>query len=94
MNDPNVRAKYKNLTAMTYESIKRNVMEVEVYYGDLQYTGLSEVEYISIMGFLSRIGRLFGLLLGMSILSFIQIFELIIVLNLFFIEKINNKFFK
>lgn len=94
MNDSKVLQNYKNLTSLTYESIKSNVLAVEIFYNDLQYTELSEVEYVTIMGFLSRIGGLFGLFLGMSVLSCIEIFELIIVLYVFIIKGFKNKFFR
>lgn len=66
-----------NDSDVTYEEIKRSVLSLVVYYDDLTYTSYSEVEKTSIIDLVSNIGGTLGLFLGMSFLSFVEIFDLL-----------------
>jgi len=61
----------------TYEQVNKNFFEFFVYYKTLKYTLISQEPQQNIVGIISNIGGIFGLLLGISFLSFIEIFEII-----------------
>jgi hypothetical protein len=73
-----------NLTSFkTYEQINRHYIVLFVYYRKLEYTLISQEPKTETFDFISNIGGILGLFLGVSFLSFIEIFE--IVLEIFFI---------
>ncbi len=61
----------------TYEEIKKHYIEIFVYYNDLKYTVISEEPKAELFNFISNIGGILGLFLGISFLSFIEIFEIL-----------------
>jgi hypothetical protein len=61
----------------TYEQVNKKFFEFFVYYKTLKYTLISQEPQQNIVGIISNIGGIFGLLLGISFLSFIEIFEII-----------------
>lgn len=67
--------------------INDNVASVDIYYEEMLYTEMTEVPSQTITGLLSSIGGTLGLLLGMSLLSIIELFELVITLLLNFCSK-------
>jgi hypothetical protein len=72
-------------------TIKKNILAFNVYYQSLEYTVIDEIERSLFFDLISGIGGTFGLFLGTSFLSFIELFEV-----LFKIISINfkNKFQK
>lgn len=70
-----VKSKYQN-RSLSYEELKSKVLAVDISYHKLDYTIISEVENMSFITLVSNIGGVLGLCLGMSFLSFIEIFEL------------------
>jgi len=61
----------------TYAEIKKHFIEIFVYYNDLKYTVISEEPKAELFNFISNIGGILGLFLGISFLSFIEIFEIL-----------------
>jgi len=59
----------------SYEEIKKHYLEIFIYYNDLKYTLISEEPKTETFNFASNIGGILGLFLGISFLSFIEIFE-------------------
>ncbi len=49
-----------------------------MYYETLNYEVLDEIETINIINLFAEIGGMLGLFLGMSCLSFIEVFELLL----------------
>lgn len=77
MANPKIREKYaQNMSELTYESLKRNMIQIAVYYGDLSFEKFDEVEYMGVTDLVSNIGGTLGLFLGMSFLSFIEILDI------------------
>jgi hypothetical protein len=60
----------------TYEEIKRSFFGIRVYYNDLKYTLISEEPKTKTFNFVSNIGGILGAFLGISFLSFIEIFQI------------------
>ena len=60
------------------ENILRNeTLKFKAYYKDLNYLLISQEEKMTLVDLIATIGGLFGLFLGASFLSFIEIFELL-----------------
>ena len=90
MQNPVVKAKYaSNPSDLTYDSLKRNLVQISVYYGDLGYQKFDEMEKMSISDLISNIGGTLGLFLGMSFLSFMEIID--VLLQIIFYKKSDDK---
>lgn len=72
-------------------SLKENVVKVRVFYETLAYTELEEYASMDLIALWSNIGGLAGLFLGISVLSFVEIFEVLIKALCLFFE--NSKFY-
>ena len=62
----------------TYEELKRSVLKVNLFYDELKTTTITQDAKTSLSDFISSIGGTFGLFLGFSFLSFIELFEVIL----------------
>lgn len=62
----------------TFENFSRGFIGFNVYYKDLKYTFISQQAKMKIFDLISNIGGLFGLFLGMGLLSFVEIIEIIL----------------
>ena len=87
----------KNLINMKYvignitdQQIKKSLVSVNFYYDDLRYTQMSQSELMTFDDLLSNVGGTLGLFIGISILSFAEIFELIFQIIFILFEKRNN----
>lgn len=63
---------------LTIAEVKASTAKVNVYYEHLHYEVLDEIETINITNLFAKIGGMLGLFLGMSCLSFIEVFELLL----------------
>lgn len=62
---------------IAYEKVKQSVLAVNVFYKSDFYTRIKEKPSIEPEVFISNIGGAFGLFLGISLLSLIEIFEIL-----------------
>ena len=60
---------------------------MRIYYNELKYTLISEEPKTEIFNFISNIGGILGLFLGVSFLSIIEIFEIIFEIIFIFFKK-------
>ena len=70
--------KFKKFNFKTYEYISRSYFEILVYYDELKYTLSSQRPKTEIFDFISNVGGIFGLFLGMGLMSFMEILEIIL----------------
>lgn len=61
----------------TYEEINKHFVGLRVFYKDLKYTLISQEPKTETFNFISDIGGILGLFLGISFLSFVEIIEII-----------------
>lgn len=80
---------YANLSAITYEQLKRNILSVNIYYNDYKYVSIEELEKMSFIDLISAIGGTLGLFLGISFLSFFELLD--IAIETIYILKENKK---
>jgi hypothetical protein len=63
---------------MNYENVRKSVAKVSIFYNDLKETVITENVKISLADLVSSIGGTLGLFVGMSLLSAIEVFELLV----------------
>lgn len=74
---PKVTEKLGNQT-ITIKALKRAVLKLNIYYDKLKYMVFDEYPASDIISVLSNIGGTIGLFLGVSLLSFIELVEILI----------------
>jgi hypothetical protein len=62
-----------------------NLLKLNIYYDELSYTLINEAASLTIFEMFSNIGGTLGLFLGISLLSFIEVVE--VLFNIFFITQ-------
>ena len=80
----------KLLSKFSNDSELVNLVKFNVYYDTLSYTVLTESINMDVVALLSSIGGSLGLLLGLSLLSFIEVLE-VVVETMFIYYKNENK---
>ncbi|OWF36335.1 Degenerin-like protein unc-105 [Mizuhopecten yessoensis] len=78
------------LHTLTHAEKSMNFLKINVYYEDLNYQYLSEEPEYELMNLLSDIGGSLGLFLGASALSIGEVFELLVELSCYFVQKRRN----
>jgi hypothetical protein len=70
----------------TYEEVNKHFIVLYIYYKNLNYKFISQNPKTEMFNFISNIGGILGVFLGISFLSFIEIIEIIyeIIITLFF----------
>ena len=68
----------KNFAFKTYENLSRSYFEIVVYYDELKYTLSSQRPKTETFDFISNVGGIFGLFLGMGLMSFMEFLEIIL----------------
>jgi hypothetical protein len=71
-------ASFNYVDFKTYENVSKRFYSINVYYEDLKYTLISQKPKIELFGLVSNIGGTFSLFLGLSLGSFLELFELLI----------------
>lgn len=82
-----------NGSGIEFEDINNAVLKVNVFYRTLKYQVTTEIPSITNEQFFSNVGGILGLYLGISVLSIIEVFELIAQLFEIFFKtknKVNN----
>jgi len=82
--------KYPSGTKITLEDLRASVVAFSVYYSDFKYTVIEQLPKMQIVDAVSNFGGLLGLFVGVSFLSFMELFECLIQIVLISLEK-NNK---
>lgn len=80
LQDQAVVSKFK-FANVTFDDLKRRVLSVNLFYSTFDYSEISELESTKIVDLLSSMGGTLGLFIGVSILSFVEIVELIFVIS-------------
>jgi hypothetical protein len=89
-NSSFIKSKFSNRvngTIITDEEVKGSMVAFALYYKDFTYSSLDEIPLLSALSSISNIGGTLGLFLGMSLLSFIEIIEVIIEFMAFHCQK-------
>jgi hypothetical protein len=62
----------------SYENVSRSYFEISVFYEELKYTLISQRPKTEIFDLISNVGGIFGLFLGMGLMSFVEFLEIIL----------------
>ena len=62
---------------ISFEDFRKRALSINIFYPQLKYSLISEIPKTSIVDLFSTIGGELGLFLGMSILSFIEIIQIL-----------------
>ena len=65
---------------VTNETMKDNLIQIKVYFDELKYIMTDQIPKMDTESLISSIGGNLGLFLGLSICSFMELFELICLL--------------
>ena len=69
--------------------LKKSIAAINIYYEDHRYTKVSQIAKMSSEDLMANIGGIFGLCIGISFLSFVEIFEALIQASLILIGNKN-----
>ena len=78
VDNPVIQAKYNDLSKLSYDSLKRTFMRVSIFYDDLGFVQYEETAKTDVVELVSNIGGTLGLFLGMSFLSFVEVFDILL----------------
>lgn len=90
-NNPIFRARFPNNTQISYESIKKNVLSLGVFYGTISYQKYSELKKTSLIDLVSNIGGTMGLFIGISFLSFVELVDVFLLILFAVCKNLINK---
>ena len=79
-----------NSSNINDDIFKRSIVGITIFYDNLRYTMVNQIPKMNFFDLLAYIGGQFGLFLGISILSFVEIFEAFFKVIFILLEK-NDK---
>ena len=77
LNNSKIKAFFPSNYNITTKDIQDNLIHFKVFNRDSKFTQITQIPNTNLFEFISNIGGIFGLFLGISFLSFVEIFELI-----------------
>ncbi|XP_041359965.1 amiloride-sensitive sodium channel subunit beta-like [Gigantopelta aegis] len=88
-NNDGVHAKceYENWTVENYVKRKSSFVRIRVYYGTLNYESITETPEYTLERFLSDIGGTLGLWIGCSVLSLVEVVEVLMEVTFLVFKK-------
>ena len=86
--NPVIRRQFNNnISAVTYDTLRRQVLSLNIYYDELIYTIISEDYKMEVLDLIGAVGGTLGLFAGVSFLSFFEVLELAVKLIQTLISK-------
>ena len=82
-----VLPKYPNGSNITLEDLRASVVAFSIYYPDFKYTVIEQLPKMQLVDAVSNFGGLLGLFVGVSFLSFVELFECLIQIVLISLDK-------
>ena len=82
---------YKLDNFSTYEQVNKHWIVINVFYKELKYNLVTQEAKTEIFNFISNIGGILGVVLGVSFLSFIEIFEIFLEILIFILRGEKNQ---
>ena len=74
ISNKNKNFDYKNVFE-NYEQVQKRFVSVKIYFNEMKYTFISQKPKTEVVDLVSNMGGTMGLFLGVSFLSFVEIFE-------------------
>ena len=82
-----IKADYSLELYDKFEEVNKHLVVLYVYYDDLEYVVVSQEPKTETFNLISNIGGLFGVFLGISFLSFFEIFEVLFEILVSYLSK-------
>jgi len=76
-----------NGSTPTLDDVKKSLILVYIYFENHQYTVISQQPQFSVADLVSNIGVLFGLFMGFSLLSLVDLLEMMLEITLVLFKK-------
>ena len=76
LQDSKIVDRFDDPTTPSYDKLKENILAVNIYFDSLESTEICESEQTLLVDLIAGIGGTLGLFLGVSMLSFFEIFEI------------------
>lgn len=90
MNNSLIQSKFAdNPSELTYENLKRTMVQLSIFYGNLGYQKFEELPNMTLADLVSNVGGTLGLFLGMSFLSFVEIIDILLQIAIHKIKQRN-----
>ena len=90
-NNSKIRSFFPKGYNITQDDLKQSILFLNIYYDDLSYTVITESPKILIVNLVSNIGGILGLFVGISFLSFGELFEMFFEIIFIICEKKTQK---
>ena len=71
-------SRFENSTNVNYETIKQNILSVNIYFDRLESTTIQEGKQTEFVDLVAGIGGTLGLFLGVSVLSLFEVVEVLL----------------
>jgi amiloride-sensitive sodium channel subunit alpha/amiloride-sensitive sodium channel subunit gamma len=85
-----VKSKFPN-NSVAFEELKQSTLAINVYYDDLKYTVIEESASMDLITLIAGMGGTLGLFIGVSFLSFVEIFEILVRILFIYNEEKTKK---
>lgn len=85
-----IKRKFEFTEFGTYENVSKNFVSISIYFENTKYTHISEYPKMQLFDLISSIGGIFGLFLGISLLSFVEVVEIVLEAVFIITEKKTN----
>ena len=86
-----IRAKFNNSSNISYEDLERSIVSLNIFYDELGYYTINEIPQTDWNTLISSLGGSLGLVLGISVLSLFEIFEILFLILKKIYENISLK---
>lgn len=73
-----IRNLFENRSDVSLNELRESILAVNIFYEHLKQTEITENESISLDGLIGSIGGTLGLFLGISLLSFFELIDLLV----------------
>ena len=70
-------SRYNDLSNMTDDEIKARLLNLYVFIENLSHQEISQISKVTVPDFLSNVGGTFGLFMGISMITFVELLEFI-----------------
>ena len=78
INNPIIKDKFPKETNISIQDLKQSISSLYVYYEDRKYTVIRKEPKMTLLDLISNIGGIMGIFIGASFLSFVELFELLL----------------
>lgn len=75
---------------LSTEFLKKNILALNVYYENFKYTKISQQPSLSLIDLFANFGGTLGLFVGISVLSFVEIFEILLQIIIYKFKEISK----